>query len=78
MSNVIEDITYLKENGLISLLDEKAQIIVAYREKYPEVSMQELADIISMETDYKVGKSGVNHHFRAIKKMKENYLNLKK
>ena len=33
------------------------------REKYPEVSFQELANIISMETDYKIGKSGINHHF---------------
>ncbi len=74
----LEDINYLEENDLIRLLDEKTQIIISYRQKYPEVSMQELADIISMETDYKVGKSGVNHHFRAIKKFKENYLKNKK
>ena len=31
--------------------------------KYPEVSMQELADIVTLENNYKIGKSGVNHHF---------------
>lgn len=73
--NQLDDIKYLEDNDLMSLIDEKLQIIILYRKKYPEVSLQELADIISMETDYKVGKSGVNHHFRAIKKIKENHLN---
>ncbi|MDE5630119.1 MAG: hypothetical protein K2I70_00815, partial [Bacilli bacterium] len=38
-----------------------------YRVKYPETTMNELAEIISMETDYKISKSGINHHFRKIK-----------
>lgn len=60
-------IRYIKENDLLDLLDEKSQIIIIYREKYPDVSFQELADIISMETDYKIGKSGINHHFIKLK-----------
>ncbi len=65
----IEDISYLKENDIFMLLDEKTQIVANFREKYPESSYQELADIISMETDYKIGKSGINHHFIKIKKL---------
>ncbi len=71
----LEDIEYLKTNDLFSLLDDSAKIVLEYREKYPEVSLKELADIISMETDYTIGKSGVNHHFikvrNLIKKHKE-------
>ena len=28
-----------------------------------------------METDYKVGKSGINHHFIKLRKIKENHIN---
>ncbi len=71
----LEDIKYLKENDLYSLLDDSTRIVLDYREKYPETSLKELADIISLETDYTIGKSGVNHHFikirNLIKKHKE-------
>jgi len=71
----LEDINYLEENDLLTLLDDKMKIIIEYRKKYPESSFQELAEIISLETDYKVGKSGINHHFRNLKKIKENHIN---
>lgn len=71
----IADIEYLKMHDLYSLLDESTKIVLEYRKRYPEVSLKELADIISLETDYKIGKSGVNHHFikvrNLIKKHKE-------
>jgi len=67
------DIKYLEDNDLLALVDEKMKIVIDYRKKYPESSFQELADIISLETDYKVGKSGINHHFRNIKKLKEKH-----
>ena len=70
----LEDIKYLEENDLISLLDDKIKLVIKYRKKYPDTSYQELADIISLETDYKVGKSGINHHFRHLRKIKENHL----
>ncbi len=73
----LEDIEYLEKKDLTKLLDEKVLIVINYRKKYPDVSLQELADIISLETDYKVGKSGVNHHFRTIRKLKEKYMNNK-
>lgn len=71
----IEQIKYLKENDLLDLLDEKTLIVINYRNKYPDVSYQELAEIISLETDYKIGKSGINHHFIKIKKLIEKHQN---
>ena len=65
----LDDIKYLKEQDLYSLLDESTKIVLEYREKYPESSLKELSDIISMETDYKIGKSGVNHHFIKVKNL---------
>ena len=63
------DIEYLKENDIFMLLDEKTQIVANFRLKYQESSYQELADIISLETAYKIGKSGIKHHFIKIKKL---------
>ena len=65
----IENIKYLHEADLFNLLDDKTKIVALTREKYPELSYQELADIISKEMDYKIGKSGVNHHFIKIKEL---------
>ena len=59
----LEDIKYLKDNDLIDILDEKTKIVIEAREKYPESSLSELAEIISLEYNYRIGKSGVNHHF---------------
>ncbi len=73
----IEDIKYLKSYDLISLLDDKTKIVLEYRLSYPESSYLELADIISLETDYKIGKSGINHHFIKIRKLKEKHENNK-
>ncbi len=74
----LEDIYYLKKAGLFDLLDEKTKIVADAREKYPESSFQELADIITTEMDYRIGKSGVNHHFikisNLVKRHKKNGL----
>ena len=74
----IDDINYLEKNDLITLLDDKTKIIIEYRKKYPESSFQELADIISLETSYKIGKSGINHQFIKLRKIKENHMNNQK
>lgn len=75
----LKNINYLKDCDLMGLLDEKTQIVARYRELYPEVSMQELADIITEEESYKIGKSGVNHHFikinELVKRHKERGMN---
>lgn len=59
----LENINYLKMHDLFDLLEKNTRIVAGARVKYPEVSMQELADIITLENNYKIGKSGVNHHF---------------
>ena len=59
----LEDINYLKNMDLYDLLDDKTKIVADARIKYPELSYQELADIITKEMDYRIGKSGINHHF---------------
>lgn len=69
----IKDIDFLKEHDLIDLLDEHTRIVLEYRYKYPESSYSELAEIISLETDYQIGKSGINHHFIKMKKLIEKY-----
>jgi DNA-binding transcriptional regulator WhiA len=69
----VSDIDFLKEHDLLDLLDEHTKIVLEYRYKYPESSYLELADIISLETDYKIGKSGINHHFIKMKKLIEKY-----
>jgi len=65
----IKDINYLKEMNALDLLDEKLKVVIDYRLKYKESSLQELSEIISMETNYKITKSGLNHRFRKIKEI---------
>ena len=73
----LEEINYLKANDLYSILDESTKTVLNYREKYPEASLKELADIISIETDYKIGKSGVNHHFIKVRNLIKKHQNKK-
>ena len=63
----LEDINYIKNNNLLDLLDDRTKDVIKYREKYPETSYQELAEIVSLETEKKISKSGINHCFRKIK-----------
>lgn len=69
----VEKIKYLRNQELFSLLDEKTQIVANFREKYPELSYQELAEVITNETNYKIGKSGINHHFIKINELIKRY-----
>ena len=62
----LENINYLKEHDLFGLLEENTRIVADARVKYPEVSMQELADIVTLENDYKIGKSGVNYRLKKV------------
>ncbi len=65
----LDDINYLKDNDLIDLLDDRIKEVIEYRIKYPETSYQELADIVTLETNKKISKSGINHYFRKIKEL---------
>lgn len=68
-SSQIKDIEIIKENDFYDMLDEKLKVLVDYRCKYPEVSLQELSDIMSHELDNHITKSGLNHRFKKIKEI---------
>ena len=65
----LELIRKLRLTHDFDLLDERIKDICIYKEKYPESSMAELAEIISSETERPITKSGINHRFRKIKEM---------
>ena len=65
----LELIRKLRETRDFDLLDERIKDICIYKEKYPESSMAELAEIISSETERPITTSGINHRFRKIKEM---------
>ena len=72
----VDGINYLKEIDAYDLLDDKVKEVANYRLKYPESSLIELSEIISIETGNKVTKSCINHRLRKIRelvrKAKEN------
>lgn len=63
----IKQIEIIEENLGVSLLDDKTKEALEYRKKYPEASLKELSEIISIETGKPITKSGLNHRFRKIK-----------
>ncbi|MFA7688671.1 MAG: DNA-binding protein WhiA [Bacilli bacterium] len=65
----IININNIKNQVGLDILDEKLKETCEYRLKYPEVSLKELSEIISLETDKKVTKSGLNHRFRKIREL---------
>ena len=68
-SEQLELIRKLRETRDFDLLEQGIKDICIYKEKYPESSMAELAEIISTETERPITKSGINHRFRKIKEM---------
>ena len=71
----LEDIKYIRKHNLIDLLDDRSKDIIKYREKYPETSYQELAEIVSLETEKNITKSGINHYFRKIRDLVNRHKN---
>ena len=59
----------MEEKLAIELLDDKTKEAVEYRKKYPEASLKELSEIISVETGNRITKSGLNHRFRKINEL---------
>ncbi len=62
----LKNISLIKEYIGLKALDDKLKEVIKYREKYPELSLQELSEVISLETGKKITKSGLNHRFRKI------------
>ena len=65
----IEDINLIIEKIGLDAVDLKIEEAITYRLKYPESSLQELSEIMSLETNKPITKSGLNHRFRKIKEM---------
>ena len=69
----LRQIEIIEENDGTMLLDDRTKIALEYRKKYPEVSLKELAEIISLETGKPLTKSGLNHRMRKIKELATNF-----
>ena len=65
----ISDIETIENTIGLDALDEKLRTTSIYRKRYKEVSLSELSKIISLETNTKVTKSGLNHRIRKIKEI---------
>ena len=74
-SRTINEIDKIDEELGLDMLDDKLRETAVYRKKYPEVSLEELSKIMSIETGKKVTKSGLNHRFRKLKQIYENLNN---
>lgn len=70
----LEQIQLIEDTASIDLLDDKTKEALIYRKKYPEASLKELSEIISLETGKRITKSGLNHRFRKIKELTEQII----
>ncbi|MBQ8472524.1 MAG: DNA-binding protein WhiA [Bacilli bacterium] len=68
-SKQIEDINLIIEKLGLDFVDSKIEEVINYRLKYPETSLQELSEIMTIETGKQITKSGLNHRFRKIKEL---------
>ena len=65
----VKAIEKIESIGGLDLLEDKVKEVAIYRKKYPEVSLQELSEIISLETEHVITKSGLYHRMKKIKDM---------
>ena len=65
----LKQIEIIEENDGVMLLDDRTKQALEFRKKYPEVSLKELAEIISFETGKTLTKSGLNHRMRKLKEL---------
>lgn len=68
-TSLVHDIELLEKVGALELLDEKVLEVAVYRRKYPDSSLIELSEIISMETGNSITKSGLHHRLNKIKQL---------
>ena len=69
----LEDIEIIEKNDGLVLLDDKVKEALEYRKKYPETSLKELAEIISLETNKSITKSGLNHRLKKLKDLADKF-----
>jgi cell division protein WhiA len=68
-NNQVKDIELIESVGGLDLVDEKVKEAAIYRKKYPDVSLLELSEIISIETGNIITKSGLYHRINKIKSL---------
>ena len=73
----LRQIEIIEENDGVMLLDDRTKQTLEYRKKYPEASLKELAEIISLETGKTITKSGLNHRMRKIKDLSNKFEKMK-
>ena len=72
---ILEDISLIKDKIGLDAVDNKIKVAIEYREKYPESSLYELAEIISIEEGKPITKSGLSHRLRKIKEIADKLKN---
>ena len=65
----IKDIELIYEKLGKEFLGEKEKQAATYRMKYPESSLQELSEIMTLEIGKPITKSGLNHRMRKIREL---------
>ena len=70
-NNQVKDIELIANTCGLDLLDDKENVAATYRLKYPESSLLELSEIISIETNMPITKSGLHHRFKKIQLLAE-------
>ena len=65
--SLIKDIELIEEGPGLELLGEKEMEAAIYRKRYPDASISELSEIISIETGHPITKSGLYHRLKKVK-----------
>ena len=65
----IKAIDKIEKYASLDILSDKEKEVAIYRKKYPDVSLTDLSEIMSVETDRKITKSGVYHRLNKIKEL---------
>ena len=68
-NNQIKDIELIFDKLGKDSLDDRTLEAATYRIKYPESSLQELSEIMTLEIGRPITKSGLNHRMRKIKEI---------
>jgi DNA-binding protein WhiA len=71
----IKDIELIRDTCGLELLGDKEKEAAEYRLKYPDASILELSQIVSVETGIKITKSGLYHRLNKIRKFADKLRN---
>ena len=62
----------------MDLLDDRTKLAVRYSKEYPETSLKELSEIITLETGKSLSKSGINHRLRKVRELAASFEKMNK